>query len=133
MSLLQFLFSFQGRVRRLHLWLFFLVLSVLYGGVFWQFRHWGLGDHSGHVMDMGGIWIVFHTPVGLIFGILAAWAKLAVLVKRWHDRDKSGWWVLINLIPVIGWIWQLIECGFLDGTQGPNRFGASPKGVGYYQ
>ena len=34
--------------------------------------------------------------------IAALWMKLAVLVKRWHDRDKSGWWVLITFIPVIG-------------------------------
>jgi uncharacterized membrane protein YhaH (DUF805 family) len=57
------------------------------------------------------------------------WPALALQVKRWHDRDKSGWWVLIAFIPIIGAFWVLIECGFLDGTPGPNRFGPSPKGV----
>jgi uncharacterized membrane protein YhaH (DUF805 family) len=43
-------------------------------------------------------------------------------IKRFHDRDKSGWWVLIAFVPIIGWIWYLIECGFLPGTDGPNRY-----------
>ena len=37
------------------------------------------------------------------------WISLAVSVKRWHDRDKSGWWILIGLVPLIGSIWQFIE------------------------
>lgn len=45
MSIMQFLFSFEGRVRRLHLWLFFLVLSAVYGGLFWQFGHFSV-DHG---------------------------------------------------------------------------------------
>lgn len=51
---------------------------------------------------------------------------LLVQIKRWHDRDKSGWWALVNLLPVIGSIWTLIECGFLRGTDGANRFGHDP-------
>ena len=47
-------------------------------------------------------------------------------IKRWHDRDKSGWWTLINLIPVVGTLWTLVECGFLRGTAGANRFGPNP-------
>jgi len=51
---------------------------------------------------------------------------IIVQVKRWHDRDKSGWWILINFIPLVGGLWSLIECGFLKGTDGPNRFGPDP-------
>jgi uncharacterized membrane protein YhaH (DUF805 family) len=54
------------------------------------------------------------------------WASLAVCVRRWHDRDKSGWWTLINLVPVVGSIWALVETGFLKGTAGENRFGTAP-------
>ena len=61
----------------------------------------------------------------LIF-IFNFWAHLAVNVKRWHDRDKSGWWVLIELIPLIGSIWALVELGCLKGTYGKNRFGPDP-------
>src|SRR3989442_838961 len=55
--------------------------------------------------------------------LIIAWPSFAISTKRWHDRDKSGWWNLINLIPLIGTIWSFIECGFLLGTNGPNRFG----------
>ena len=54
---------------------------------------------------------------------LALIPSIIVYIKRFHDRDKSGWWVLIGLIPIIGGIWLLIELGFLKGTPGPNRFG----------
>jgi uncharacterized membrane protein YhaH (DUF805 family) len=58
-----------------------------------------------------------------IFALLTLIPTIIVYVKRFHDRDKSGWWVLIGLIPIIGVIWLLIELGFLKGTPGPNRFG----------
>jgi uncharacterized membrane protein YhaH (DUF805 family) len=38
------------------------------------------------------------------------------MVKRWHDRGKHGYWVFINLIPLVGPIWALIELGFLGPT-----------------
>ncbi|MCH8899533.1 MAG: DUF805 domain-containing protein, partial [Acidobacteria bacterium] len=58
------------------------------------------------------------------------WPSLAISIKRWHDRDKSGWWVLIGLVPVIGGIWALVETGFLAGTSGPNQYGLDPLGRG---
>jgi uncharacterized membrane protein YhaH (DUF805 family) len=66
-----------------------------------------------------------------ILGILylaLIWPSLAISIKRWHDRDKSGWWVLIGFIPLIGGIWALIETGFLEGTKGPNQYGLDPLG-----
>jgi uncharacterized membrane protein YhaH (DUF805 family) len=56
--------------------------------------------------------------------VFLIWVGLAVQVKRWHDRNKSGWWVLVGFIPYIGGIWQIIECGCLRGTEGENRFGS---------
>lgn len=67
--------------------------------------------------------------VSMIVSLLTIWPGLAVQIKRWHDRDKSGWWVLIALVPVIGGIWALVETGFLEGTPGPNRFGPPQSGV----
>ena len=61
-----------------------------------------------------------------IFVLLALVPAIMVYIKRFHDRDKSGWWVLIALIPLIGAIWILVELGFLAGTPGPNRFGPPP-------
>ena len=65
---------------------------------------------------------------GVIFVmvVLATWIHIAVAVKRYHDRNKSGWWVLIVFLPVIGGLWYLIECGFLRGTPGPNTYGPDP-------
>jgi len=51
---------------------------------------------------------------------------LAVYTKRWHDRNKSGWWSLILLIPIVGPIWMLVELGFLRGTEGTNNYGPDP-------
>ena len=62
----------------------------------------------------------------VIFFLIILWPAFAIQVKRWHDRDKSGWWVLINLIPIIGPLWALVEIGFLTGTEGSNRFGDNP-------
>ncbi len=47
----------------------------------------------------------------LYLGII--WCGLTIQAKRWHDRDKSAWWILIGLLPVIGPIWALVENGFL--------------------
>ena len=64
--------------------------------------------------------------VSSIVGLITIYFALAVYAKRWHDRDKSGWWTLIVLVPFIGAIWLLVECGILEGTRGPNRFGPDP-------
>jgi uncharacterized membrane protein YhaH (DUF805 family) len=67
-----------------------------------------------------------HSSVGHIFFLVVElpliYASVNIGIKRFHDRDKSGWWVLIAFVPIIGWIWYLIECGFLPGTDGPNRY-----------
>jgi uncharacterized membrane protein YhaH (DUF805 family) len=64
----------------------------------------------------------------LIFGYIfaLAWSGIAVGIKRYHDRNKSGFWVLIQFVPFIGAIWYFVETGFLTGTPGPNRFGPDP-------
>jgi len=52
---------------------------------------------------------------------------LSVTVRRLHDRDRSGWWYWLLLIPLVGAIWLLVWfCS--GGTQGDNRFGPDPKG-----
>ena len=61
------------------------------------------------------------TDVAINLGLL--WPAVAVSIKRWHDRDKSGWWVLVALIPLVGWLWLLVENGLLRGDAGPNRYG----------
>jgi uncharacterized membrane protein YhaH (DUF805 family) len=53
---------------------------------------------------------------------------LTVSVRRLHDIDRSGWWILAYLIPLIGRILMLVF-NVLDGTPGDNRYGPNPKGT----
>ena len=57
-----------------------------------------------------------------------AWLGMVSNIRRYHDRNKSGWWLLFGFIPLIGALWQMIELGFLSGTQGDNDYG--PHGGG---
>jgi len=61
--------------------------------------------------------------------VVLLWPTLAVSIKRWHDRGRTGWWVLVMLVPVVGWLVALVANGFLPGTPGPNRYGAAPGGA----
>jgi uncharacterized membrane protein YhaH (DUF805 family) len=104
-------FGLRGRVSRRDYWLYGVLTPI------------GLAA-LGHALL--GIAQVAAAHADRVVNLLLVWPVLAVSVKRWHDRDKSGWWVLLNLLPVIGWIWALIDNGFLRGTSGPNRFGDDP-------
>jgi uncharacterized membrane protein YhaH (DUF805 family) len=57
-------------------------------------------------------------PISLLWPLASlalAWVSFARVVRRVHDRGKSGWWALLYFMPFIGWLWILIECGFLPG------------------
>lgn len=63
----------------------------------------------------------------MLLAVLALiWPSLAIQAKRWHDQDRSAWWILIGLVPFVGGLIALVMCGFIQGTPGPNRFGAGP-------
>jgi uncharacterized membrane protein YhaH (DUF805 family) len=62
----------------------------------------------------------------MAINLVLLWPAIAISAKRWHDRDKSAWWALVALVPVVGWLWLLLDNGFRRGTPGPNRFGAAP-------
>ena len=115
----QLLFSFRGRVSRQPYWLATLAIMAAGGTVQSVLGPFGPDRPMTAVP----------AAVSIVFFVLAAWIGLAVQVKRWHDRDKSGWWALINLVPVLGPLWVLIECGFLKGAEGANRFGEDPLAV----
>ncbi len=101
------LLSFEGRIPRRVYWAASLgSTAVYYAAVFAIVA--GLGEES----ELGtGLLLLLYIPM--------IWVTLAVAVKRWHDRDKSGWWVLIGLIPFIGPIWAFVETGCLRGTSWP--------------
>lgn len=116
------LFSLDGRIDRLSWWLGSLVpLLVLTLG----FALIGVvGAGKNHVP--GTVDLVTLLPL-FILALVAFWINLCLTVKRYHDRGKSGIWFLVMLIPFIGGIWQLIECGFLPGTDGMNGYERSSK------
>jgi uncharacterized membrane protein YhaH (DUF805 family) len=112
MTLAQIYFSFNGRIGLATYWikgfLPILGLTVIAGIV------------EGSVSTYSG-----YSGIPTIIGrLLIIWPALAITVKRWHDRDKSGLWILIGLIPIVGQIWAFIENGFLSGTKGPNQYGS---------
>jgi uncharacterized membrane protein YhaH (DUF805 family) len=95
-------FTFDGRVDRGQWWVGFALILVA------EFLTWIL---FGHGLVARVLWLVFFV------------ASLGIHIKRFHDRGKSGWWVLVFFIPVIGFIWMIIEMGLLEGDYGPNAYG----------
>ncbi len=66
-------------------------------------------------------------PAGLLLSLLVAIPAWRLLVKRCHDRNRSGVFIyLLGMVPIIGGPWLFIELGLLKGTSGPNRFGPDP-------
>lgn len=115
--------SFDGRINRGKFWAgvgVLWVLSLVFIGIDMSFLPpiIVLDPASG----------IGYGPLTLLMFAVSIYVGLALYIKRWHDRDKSGWWTLIGLVPIIGGIWLLVECGFLPGTQGPNRYGPDPLG-----
>ena len=64
--------------------------------------------------------------VDIVVALLMFWPAVAISAKRWHDRDRSAWWVLVALVPVVGALWMLLDNGFVRGSAGPNRYGDAP-------
>lgn len=125
-------FSFAGRIRRRTWWLAY-VLPIFAISVLGTVIDVSLGFVTLVAEDAApadGFAVATHGfgPFSIVALLVTIVGGLAGQVKRWHDRDKSGWWALIALIPIVGPIWALVELGFLSGTDGPNRFGPDPRG-----
>ena len=106
---------FSGRSRRMEYWYFVLFNLIAY--IVLSLIDALLGTYN----------IV--QGVGLLSGIYSLAVlipTLAVMVRRLHDIDRTGWWILINLIPLIGTI-VLLVFALTPGTPGSNRYGPDPK------
>ncbi len=66
--------------------------------------------------------------LGGIFSLAVLLPSLSVMVRRLHDVGKSGWWVLVSLVPLVGGILLLVWC-CTDSNPGENQYGPNPKGV----
>jgi len=122
MTLTHKIFGFDGRLRRRDYWLINIGTSLVVAVItLVSFAIFGDSERSDGPS----------TILQYLLYIPQFWVGLALALKRCHDRDKGGGWVAFFwLVPIVGWIWGGIEMAFLDGTQGPNRYGKSPKGVG---
>jgi len=107
--------NFSGRARRKEYWMFVLIQLIIVGLVI---------SYASLVDDF------FETPIvgsilGFYFlGTLIPW--LALNVRRLHDTGKSGAYILINLIPIIGRIWYIVLVA-TEGDYGTNNYGPDPK------
>ena len=104
-SLAWVFFSLEGRIGRQCYWLANLVLAVV-----------------GIALDL----TVRNTvgAYGLLLLVVIVWyPSICVVGKRWHDRGRPAWLWIIQVVPIVGWIWTLVECGLLAGDKGPNKYG----------
>ena len=108
---------FSGRSRRMEYWyfvLFNIIVSIVLGVID------GLLGTSGSYAGAG--------LLSGIYGLAVLIPSLAVTVRRLHDTDRTGWWILIALVPLIGVI-VLLVFALLEGTPGDNQYGPNPKGA----
>jgi uncharacterized membrane protein YhaH (DUF805 family) len=111
--------DFTGRTRRAEFWWFVLVNLGFYVSLF------VLALILGSISDvLGGFGVLLYVVYGL--GVIVP--SLALAVRRLHDTNKSGWLLLIGLIPLVGPI-VLLVFYVIDGDPGENQYGPSPKYV----
>lgn len=103
--------NFQGRARRKAYWMFVLfnVIAAVIANVI------------DGVLGTGGI-------LGALYGLAVLLPGIALGVRRLHDIGKSGWWLLIVLVPLIGPI-ILLVFAVMDSQPGDNQYGPNPKGA----
>jgi uncharacterized membrane protein YhaH (DUF805 family) len=140
----QFLFSLEGRVSRSQLWLRWFLPVIAIHVVLWiAIAIAAAADSSAATGTLIVIWV--------IFWLVTLWPNIAVMVRRIHDRNKTGWLVLaywvpsalqtvlivadasdnaagtiLSLITMAVGLWFFIEFGCMRGTIGANRYGPDP-------
>lgn len=105
--------KFDGRARRSEYW-FFVLFSII-AQIILVFAIAFVASSAETIQMLGNL-------VSLAFFL----PSLGVMVRRLHDIGKSGWWVLVAFIPLIGGIILLIFA-IQEGNQGPNQYGPDPK------
>ncbi len=113
--------EFTGRSRRKEYWMFALGLVIVYTLLAVLFVS-GLDFSGGGFGALGGVSL----GILVLFALAIIVPSIAVQVRRFHDQDKSGWFVLLNFVPYVGGIIVLVMM-CLEGTPGPNRYGPDPK------
>ncbi len=104
--------GFEGRAQRQEYWMFYLFYVIFYA--------------VAAVIDNFLAAILGFPILTIVFALGLLLPSLAVTIRRLHDIGKSGWWIFISLVPVIGTIWLLVLL-CTDSIAGENEFGPNPK------
>ena len=107
--------DFSGRARRTEYWMFVL-FNIIFAIVALV-----LDNILGTASEELGYGLLYS-----LFSLAIVLPTLAVTVRRLHDVGKSGWWIFISLIPLIGGIW-LFVLTVTDSQPGENEYGPNPK------
>jgi uncharacterized membrane protein YhaH (DUF805 family) len=90
-----------------------------------EYWFWFLFVIIGNIVTLGIDYAIGIQIISSLFSLAVLIPGIAIAVRRLHDLDRSGWWILLWFIPIVGWIILLIWfC--TKGTDGPNRFGPDP-------
>lgn len=103
---------FNGRSQRAEYWMFALFNLLVSVGL-------GLLDFA---LGLGGV-------LGLLYSLAIIIPSISVTIRRLHDTSRSGWWLLVGFIPLLG-ILVLLIFMVLDSSPGRNAYGPNPKEVG---
>ncbi len=111
--------DFSGRARRKEFWMFYLlnmliIIALMTLGIFVSSL---IGSETMHYVIIG-LFVLYYLAMLI--------PTLAVLVRRLHDTNNSGWMYFVSLIPLVGGIWLLILL-CREGTLGANEYGEDPK------
>jgi uncharacterized membrane protein YhaH (DUF805 family) len=114
-------FDFEGRSNRAEYWLFAL-LCIIVAAVYWILV-------VAVVRPQGGMNAAGAVLMGLygLFGLASLIPSLSVSIRRLHDTNRSGWFILLPLIPIVGAVVYFVFT-VLPGTKGPNKYGPDPLG-----
>ncbi len=103
--------NFNGRATRREYWMF-LLFNILIG----------IACFAADIALMATIGI---GGLNLIYMLAALIPGISVTVRRLHDTGRSGWWILVGLVPLVGLLLLVFMC--MDSEPGTNQFGANPK------
>lgn len=120
--------TFSGRARRSEFWfwLLFAIIAAVVAALLDAMLFPAMMDVQTDVADGVASVSAQGGPISALVTLGLLLPGLAMQIRRLHDVDRSGWWVLLAFIPLIGII-VLIVWWCTEGTRGPNRFGSDPK------
>ena len=106
--------TFRGRASRKEFWSYSIINSLIIAVLLWI----NINVQNGSLFTTSGYLLMF-------YGILAFMPSIAVMSRRWHDIGRTGAWLLLNLVPVVG---TVVSIGFFfsESDPGTNKYGRNP-------